>query len=142
MENVTQPTEPIHPWVYVWRVASNKTNYRRTISPDYIIEMVALYYEAKGVPITKAMIMGRSRKSLYIAARYMCWHFLYKYSTTQSLKSVGNMFNRDHSTIVNGINRLKNFCDTEQETYEDFQAIAKLLRVDKVDIRGVVYEAN
>ena len=130
MENAIQPNQVIHPWVYVWRVASDKTNYRRTINADYIIEMITVYYESCGLPINKNIIMGRSRRSIYVAPRYMAWYFIYKYSSYRSLKSVGVLFNRDHSTIINGFKRLKNYCETEPETRKHFEAICQLLNVD------------
>jgi len=135
MENSIQSTPVIHPWVYVWRVASDQTNYKRTINPSYIIEVVATYYEGKGIAVNRAVLLGRSRKSMYVVPRYMMWYFIYKYSANQSLKSVGLMFNRDHSTVINGIKRLKNYCETEPQTRQMFQELCDLLKVDE-------YESN
>ena len=133
MENVTQPHQVIHPWVFVWRVASDKTNYRRIINHHYIIDLISVYYESAGLPITSQVICGRSRRSLYVVPRYMAWYFIYKYSGLNSLKSVGLLFNRDHSTIINGIKRLKNYCETERDTRKHFQNICQLLNVEEYE---------
>ena len=133
MENVTQSQPVIHPWVYVWRVASDKTHYKRTINPDHIIDMVSLYFESQGVPVNRSILLGRSRKSLYVVPRYMMWYFIYKYSANQSLKSVGMMFNRDHSTVINGIKRLKNYCETEPKTKAMFNELCTLLKIDEYE---------
>ena len=135
MENTTQSTAMIHPWVYVWRVASDKTHYMRSISPRHIIDVVSVYYETQGVPVTTSLLLGRSRKSMYVVPRYMMWYFIYKYSANQSLKSIGLMFNRDHSTVINGIKRIKNYCETETKTRKMFNDLCHLLNVDE-------YESN
>ena len=121
----------IHPWVYVWRVDSDKTNYKRSITPGYIIDMVSLYYESKGLSLPADVLLGRSRKAMYVVPRYMMWYFIYKYSLKQTLPSIGRMFNRDHSTIINGITRLKNYCETEPQTLTVFNDICNLLKVDE-----------
>jgi len=131
MENSTQATPLIHPWVYVWRVSSNKNNYQRVINPSSIIEIVSIYYESKGVPINRAILLGRSRKAMYVVPRYMMWYFIYNYSAKQSLKSIGMMFNRDHSTIINGLTKLKAYCETEPNTKQQFLDISKLLNVEE-----------
>lgn len=131
MENTTQSQPVIHPWVYVWRVDSDKTNYRRSISPRYIIDMVSRYYITKGISLSSPVLFGPSRKSMYVVPRYMMWYFIYKYSAKQSLKSIGMIFNRDHSTVINGIKRLKNYCETEPQTRQMLNDLCTLLKVDE-----------
>ncbi len=133
MENVTMENPMIHPWVYVWRYASDKTNYKRTISPRHIIEVVSVYYETQGIAVSQALLLGRSRKAMYVVPRYMMWYFIYNYSAKQSLKSIGLMFNRDHSTVINGIKRIKNYCETEPQTRAMFYEICELLKVDEYE---------
>jgi len=59
------------------------------------------------------------------------WYFIYNYSAKQSLKSIGMMFNRDHSTIINGLTKLKAYCETEPNTKQQFLDISKLLNVEE-----------
>ena len=134
MENATQTTPLIHPWVYVWRVSSDKTNYQRAISPPSIVSIVSKYYESQGITLNQNILLGRSRKAMYVVPRYMMWYFIYNYSAKQSLKSIGRMFNRDHSTIINGISRLKNYCETEPQTKQMFNDLCNLLNVQDYEV--------
>lgn len=45
---------------------------------------------------------GLSRKSEVVYARYVCFFLMRKYMSL-SLKAIGQVFNRDHSTVVSGL---------------------------------------
>lgn len=54
--------------------------------------------------VTYAEMRGRSRNSLFSAARWECWYLL-KTELNFSFKMIAEKFGRDHSTVFHGISR-------------------------------------
>lgn len=87
-------------------------------SPDEIIEETAKYYgytpqELKGLSRTKEINLAR-QISIY----------LIRHITSLSLKEIGRVFNRDHSTIMNAIQNIEKKMKTDRvlaETIKDIQ---------------------
>lgn len=87
-------------------------------TPDYIQATVSAFYN---VPIEK--LPAKTRKREIAFARQVCFH-LYKLFTVFSLKSIGEFFgDRDHSTVMYGLNVVKNLMDTNEVIREQVRAL-------------------
>lgn len=69
---------------------------------NYILTIIQIYSDLKYDYYFK-----KSRKVELVKARHLAMYFAKEYTET-SLKKLGRKFNKDHSTIIHGINRIKN----------------------------------
>ena len=74
----------------------------RVLSPNEIIQIVCEYYNIKLIDM-----QSKSRAVNIVTPRNMAIYLIYK-NTPSSLKSIGSIFNRDHSTIKNSITKIEN----------------------------------
>lgn len=70
--------------------------------PNDIIQIVSDYYNIKLIDM-----QSKSRAANIVTPRNMAIYLIYK-NTPSSLKSIGALFNRDHSTIKNSITKIEN----------------------------------
>ena len=75
----------------------------RTVSPDTIIKSVSKY-----LSISEIKMKGKDRDREYVIARQIAIWMLRKY-TLLSLKNIGLLFNRDHTTVIHSVNTVDNF---------------------------------
>lgn len=73
-----------------------------SITTENIIQIVAA---CSGVDA--AQMMGLSRMSEVVYARFVCFFLMRKYMN-MPLKAIGKEFNRDHSTVVSGLDVVEN----------------------------------
>lgn len=87
---------------------------------EEIIKTVCNYFN---IPIDD--IYKKSRKRELILARMICYKLIrgkqdfkkYKYNGYRiSLAEIGKIFTLDHATVLNGINKLNNYLETEIQT--------------------------
>ena len=74
----------------------------KVLSPNEIIQIVCEYYNIKLIDM-----QSKSRAVNIVTPRNMAIYLIYK-NTPSSLKSIGSIFNRDHSTIKNSITKIEN----------------------------------
>ena len=74
----------------------------KVLSPNEIIQIVCEYYNIKLIDM-----QSKSRAVNIVTPRNMAIYLIYK-KTPSSLKSIGSIFNRDHSTIKNSITKIEN----------------------------------
>jgi len=79
---------------YIWITRETPGDVRRRILAEVAAET--------GVPI--AEMMGYSRMRPICEARWRAWHRL-RTETNKSLKQIGDLFGRDHTTVMNGLRR-------------------------------------
>jgi chromosomal replication initiation ATPase DnaA len=79
----------------------------------YNVNMITLkqYSEKVGVPIES--LLGKSRKYPVAAARETYWLHLRQNGLTHS--KIAEMFNRDRTTVISGIDRAKNLILTNDK---------------------------
>lgn len=68
----------------------------------------------------------KTRKSEVVEARHFIFLFM-RANTTLSLKAIGQRYNRDHTTVMAGIDRIRDLMDTENETRKKYNALEQLL---------------
>jgi chromosomal replication initiator protein len=69
--------------------------------------------DSLGIPI--AIMTNCTRRREVVFARQISMIML-NHFTEMSLKSIGQIFNRDHTTVIHAKERLSDLCDTEPET--------------------------
>ena len=69
------------------------------LSTDAIIGVVSNYYD-----ITINKMQSKSREQPIARARMIAMYFIYKCIRNASLKSIGKLFNRDHTTVIHAKN--------------------------------------
>jgi chromosomal replication initiator protein len=85
-----------------------------------IMETVETY---TGVSIGE--MKGRSRKKAIVTARYIAMYLMYKNSNL-IYETIGNIFNRDHSTVIHACNEVDNW------TFTDRKAKAMVAEIEKL----------
>jgi|TARA_R100001463_G_scaffold5117_4_gene17918 chromosomal replication initiation ATPase DnaA len=64
-------------------------------------------------------IKSSRRNPRIIEPRWLCWE-LYKNHSYHSFPKIGSIFNRDHSTIIQGLKKIKIRYGDKVKKYEDF----------------------
>ena len=88
-----------------------------TITPDNIIKEVCRYYH-----IEEDKIRGASRSRDILLPRQI-GIYLIRRMTGLSLEEIGKLFKRDHTTILNSINKIENLMKTDNNFAETVKAI-------------------
>lgn len=76
--------------------------------------------------ISMTVLNGRSRTNEVAYARYVCFYLLRKY-LGMTLKSIGKLFNRDHSTVMWGLDVLEK--ETTNEALQDLLAQSEAMLI-------------
>lgn len=88
------------------------------ITPERIIETVCDYFD-----LPMESLKGKCRIKELVYARYVIFYFLRKY-TSITFKSAGLMFNRDHTTVIHGLQHLSNIMETEPNVKSEVELLA------------------
>lgn len=86
--------------VYKCRLIRNESN----------VDMVKQYLEINDVLLTK------SRKRELVDTRYFIAHHL-RYKCKLTLMKIGEMLNKDHSSIIHAINKHQDFVSSNDKSY-------------------------
>jgi hypothetical protein len=92
---------------------SEKANHIMTIVSDYL-------------SIERQQLPKKGRQELYVYARRICMHFIY-ITTSMSLKGVGKIFNRDHTTVLHSNQEYYNRLQKDSKYQEDYELFKKYL---------------
>jgi chromosomal replication initiation ATPase DnaA len=94
-----------------FNVIVNPQNFQ-THSEEYIInlilQLVTEWYKVDDVQ----MLASKSRQQLYVPARHVSIALIRRY-TRYSLKAIGELYKRDHTSVVHARDTLKDACDTQ-----------------------------
>lgn len=93
-------------------------NAKYVIEPQKIINIISEHYETK-----PESLKTKSRADRRVKVRQMIYYFLRRY-THLSLKDIGEMFDRDHTTIIHGLQSLQNL----RWAYPDLEI--EILKID------------
>lgn len=108
-----------------------KTHQRRYLSrikpstPDAIIKAVTAY-----TGISKEELESKSRKQPVVFARFIAM-YLIKSRTKLTLKQIGDIFYRDHSTVINAVNTTNDLLETHKEFRKMYERIEKNLYISR-----------
>ena len=84
-------------------------NSKRDFDIDDIIDRVCGYLD-----VPTKMVYRRSREHQYVLARQISM-YLIKKKTNMTLKSIGEKFNRDHTSVIHSITSINNYIFTKDE---------------------------
>ena len=70
-------------------------------TPDYVLGKVCEYYRAE-----KSDVLGKGRQAQLVQVRQVGMYIVRK-MTDISLQAVGDFFNRDHSTVMHGVEKIE-----------------------------------
>ena len=88
---------------------------------NYILTIIQIYSD-----LQYDYYFKKSRKVELVKARHLAMYFAKEYTET-SLKKLGRKFNKDHSTIIHGIKRIKNGIKYEPDVSKDVKNIKKII---------------
>ena len=118
-------TTKIHPYIYV---GLNETKVSNDITIERVTKTVCEYFEG----IKPQDLLTRSRKSERCIARYIVWHLVKKHNPAITIKRLGQYFDRDHTTVLNGFWQINNLMETCEKMRFDVSAIENLLNLPRV----------
>jgi chromosomal replication initiator protein len=91
------------------------------VSPDELINKISKYYS-----IGKRQLLGDSRALPVVRPRQVLMYLLRKYINLP-LQEVGRVVGRDHSTVMNAVNKVTQLLSTNVDIQEDIMRIKKSL---------------
>ncbi|MFA5624807.1 MAG: chromosomal replication initiator protein DnaA, partial [Bradymonadales bacterium] len=91
------------------------------VTPEAIIQKVSVYYG-----VSYAEIMGKSRTKPIVFPRQMAM-YLSRQHTSMSLPELGRVFGRDHTTVINAIERVKLAMAADPSVAADVQSFERVL---------------
>ena len=93
---------------------------KRVITPEYIISIVAEHYN-----VTTADLCGNKRSSKIVMPRQIAMYLCREILDT-SLKTIGkNLGNRDHTTVMHGIEKIENELKTNENLKNSIDILKK-----------------
>lgn len=98
----------------------NETDeFKARINPDEMINKVAKYYQ-----LGKRQLLGDSRAVPIVRPRQILMYLLRVYMDLP-LQEVGRIVGRDHSTVMNSVEKITNLLSTNVDIQEDIRGIKK-----------------
>lgn len=91
-------------------------------SPSDIIDFACLYFD-----VDRKDLVGHCRRKEYIRPRQMCIYGILLLFKGETLKNIGRIFSRDHSSIIHTRDSVKGWLDTDKAYKKDFQAFLNKL---------------
>jgi hypothetical protein len=99
----------------------DKFYYWREAIANEIIAKVCTYYN-----ITNEEIRGKKRYRTLVMARHMSM-YLIRTRVKLKLKSIGDLFGRDHSTVMHGIASIQDQSDVDELVSTDIENLINIL---------------
>lgn len=94
----------------------------RRIAADDIISIVCAY---KGVSVEA--VKGKCRSAEMAYPRQLCYYLCAHYSPL-GLKRIGQLFSRDHSTVISGREKISTFRDLYEDVRTDVEYLVALIQ--------------
>lgn len=88
---------------------------------DRVFGIIQCYF---GISEKTLIDKGRPRNVVY--PRFIAMFFLHQYYGL-TFTRIGEMFNRDHTTVMNAVKVARDLVETDDEFRHDFKSIEKLL---------------
>src|SRR5436190_350570 len=92
------------------------------IPPALIVDETAAYFG-----LTRADLVSKNRSRPLTTARHIAMYLL-RETTSLSLIKIGEIFDRDHSTAMHGINKVQNDMSARGSTYRQVQDLTRQIR--------------
>lgn len=91
----------------------------RVYDPEIIINSSCEYFNIK-----LATIQGKSQKREFVFPRQAIMYFLTEY-TDLTYKIIGNIFNRDHTTVIHSKDTIKDLVTTDDDVRAKIEELKK-----------------
>lgn len=82
-----------------------------------ILEVISKYYG-----VSENSIKSKSRKVKSVKARHAYFYIAYK-TSRKGLVEIGELVNRNHSTVIHGIRKIEGEIDIYQDTFLEFKEL-------------------
>ena len=92
------------------------------ISPEFILEETASYFS-----VSRADLVGKSRSRQLTTARHVAM-YLARECTGLSLIKIGELFDRDHTTVMHGIKKIETLMRARGSLYAQVQNLSRKIR--------------
>ena len=89
---------------------------------DYVRFMTVVQAVSSVTGIKREHILGKRRLRRYADARQMAM-FLTRQSTKLTVQRIGELFDRDHSTVIHATNSVKNLIGISDDYRDEFNQI-------------------
>lgn len=83
---------------------------------------ISTYAEKINIPVED--LVGTSRKSNYVIARFVYWYALNKGGMPAS--HIGKLFNRDGSTVLHGIRQMVNYIEVSDSIISPYKEFLEM----------------
>lgn len=93
------------------------SNFGGKITTEKILHAAIGFYNLELIDV-----LGRSRAGKLCICRFVSYTLM-RGHTNATLKDIGDMFGRDHTSIINGLRTLQNLMDVYEDIRRDFKAI-------------------
>lgn len=95
------------------------------IKHDPVVELITdIVFNVTGKSTDDLVVKSREIDLVY--PRQLCMYFIKKH-TSFSLKLIGFMYNRDHSTVIHAIKVINNLNDVDKRVKEDLRIVEGLI---------------
>lgn len=96
---------------------------KRMFTYKDIVDIVSSY---TGIKFETMCQINRKRE--IVLARYYTYYFAKEY-TKMTLKGIGTIYGLyDHTTVIHGINKIKDLLDVDKKVQRDFNRLSELVR--------------
>lgn len=92
------------------------------MTPEEILQLVSAETQ-----VEQNKIKGRSRMARIVFVRHL-YFYLSKRHTGFTLLAIGKLLNRDHTTVINGINSIKNRIATADPSADEIKRIERIVK--------------
>jgi chromosomal replication initiation ATPase DnaA len=101
-------------------IADNEQKQKELIVKDIAVtkpsEIVSLVSSKTGISFSK--MVGRQRYSDIVLARHVAMYFI-NTKCHESLVKTGQMFHRDHTSVINAVRNVRNMIEGENQKYSE-----------------------
>ena len=94
----------------------------RMIAPSLVLTPVCAFF---GITFEQMKYKTRKREIVYARQTAIC---MLRIFTSLSLKSVGQVFNFDHTTSIHSVNTIRDLCDTDKAIRAEQEAVKEKVR--------------
>lgn len=103
---------------------SYRAEFVPVITPEKIIQVVCDHFG-----LNADHLKSSCRDKELVHARHVIFYFLRKH-TSISLKNAGRIFNRDHTTVLHGLDKLSDIMDTEPAVKAEVEMLGSMIKGD------------
>lgn len=124
----------VSPWAYPG-IKGNKLPDKAELI-KFLKENSITLFGCRWTELTSEEYVKHKRKRDKVNIRFMIFYLL-KQNTEMKLKEIGKLFNKDHTTVINGCKKHEAYYETEEEYHDDYNKL-----VDVVSMKFIVRPAE